>query len=105
MLPDEGAVSERALAYLRSEQTYLGRFDRRAARATARQIRKAAQLISDYPQAGQAIVMAPGVRRYVSAPYHIDYIERDGMIIVIAIRHGRQSPRGVSESDDQSFED
>ncbi|MBP1859798.1 type II toxin-antitoxin system RelE/ParE family toxin [Rhizobium herbae] len=91
--------SDRALAYLRSEQAYLARFDRRAARATARQIRKAAEIIAEYPQAGQSVPMLPSVRRYVSAPYIIDYIETGGGIVVLAIRHGRQSPR-VPDQDD-----
>ncbi|WP_426123462.1 hypothetical protein [Pararhizobium sp. PWRC1-1] len=41
--------SERALAYLKAEQAYLGRFDKRAARATARQIRKAAEILAEHP--------------------------------------------------------
>jgi len=92
--------SERALAYLKAEQTYLGRFDKRAARATARQIRKAAEILAEYPQAGQAVAIIPGVRRYVSAPYIIDYTEADGAIVVLAIRHGRQNPR-VPDANDE----
>lgn len=85
--------SDRALAYLKAEQAYLGRFDKRAARATARQIRKAAEILANHPQAGQAVAVIPGLRRYVSAPYVIDYMEIGGAIVVLAIRHGRQNPR------------
>ncbi|MBW9064181.1 type II toxin-antitoxin system RelE/ParE family toxin [Rhizobium herbae] len=92
--------SDRALAYLRSEQTYLGRFDKRAARATARQIRKAAEIIGDYPHAGEAMPMIPGVRRYVSAPYILDYVETGGAIVILAIRHGRQNPRVPDQNDE-----
>ena len=92
--------SERALAYLKAEQAYLGRFDKRAARATARQIRKVGEILAEHPQAGQAVAMIPGVRRYVSAPYVIDYIETGGAIVVLAIRHGRQNPR-VPDANDE----
>ena len=92
--------SERAMACLKAEQAYLGRFDKRAARATVRQIRKAAEIIGDYPQSGQAVPIVPGVRRYVSPPYVIDYTEIDGVIIVVAIRHGRQNPRVPDQNDE-----
>ncbi|WP_428427986.1 type II toxin-antitoxin system RelE/ParE family toxin [Pararhizobium sp.] len=85
--------SERALAYLKAEQAYLGRFDKRAASATARQIRKVAEILAEHPQAGQAVAIIPGVRRYVSPPYVIDYTETGGAIVILAIRHGRQNPR------------
>lgn len=91
--------SDRALAYLKSEQAYLGRFDKRAARATVWQIRKATEIIAAYPQAGQAVPMMRGVRRYVSAPYILDYVETDTAIIIVAIRHGRQIPRLPDQSD------
>lgn len=94
--------SERALAYLRSEQAYLRRFDRNAARAMARQIRRASEIIGEYPQAGQAVFMAPAVRRYVSVPYVLDYVEDNGAIIVIAIRHGRQNLRAPDEDADST---
>ncbi|WP_438749468.1 type II toxin-antitoxin system RelE/ParE family toxin [Pararhizobium sp. O133] len=92
--------SERALAYLRAEQAYLGRFDKRAARALVRQIRKAAEIIGEYPQSAQAVPLLPGVRRYVTAPYVIDYAERGGVIVVVAIRHGRQNPIAPDQGDD-----
>lgn len=92
--------SDRALAYLKAEQTYLGRFDKRAAKATAMQIRKAAELLAEHPQAGQAVAIIPGVRRYVSAPYVIDYIQTGGVVVVLAIRHGRQNPR-VPDANDE----
>jgi plasmid stabilization system protein ParE len=44
--------------------------------------------------------MVPGVRRYVSPPYVIDYTEIDGVIIVVAIRHGRQNPRVPDQNDE-----
>lgn len=92
--------SARALAYLKAEQAYLGRFDKRAARATVRQIRKAADILGEHPQAGQAVAIVPGVRRYVSAPYILDYIESGGAIVILAIRHGRQNPRVPEENDE-----
>lgn len=92
--------SERALAYLSAEQAYLGRFDKRAAKATARQIRKVAEVLGSHPRAGQVVSMVPGVRRYVSAPYVIDYIESGDAIVIVAIRHGRENPRVPDLTDD-----
>lgn len=96
--------SERARAYLRAEQSYLACFDKRTARATALQIRKAAQLIGAHPRAGHTVAMVPGIRRYVSPPYVIDYIYNDDTVLIVAIRHGRQNPR-VPDQDDNGFDE
>jgi len=90
-------MSDRALAYLQSEQAYLAAFDKRAARAFVHQLKSAAKLIGQYPQAGVVAEPAKGVRRYVSAPYQIDYILGDDLVIIAAIRHGRQNPRDVDD--------
>ncbi|MBB4348167.1 MULTISPECIES: type II toxin-antitoxin system RelE/ParE family toxin [Rhizobiaceae] len=88
-------LSDRALAYLKREQGYLAKFDKRVALAVVRQIRAATKLIGEHPQIGPVIDGAKGVRRYISAPYQIDYQEDDVGIMVVAIRHGRQAPREV----------
>ncbi|AYD00226.1 type II toxin-antitoxin system RelE/ParE family toxin [Neorhizobium sp. NCHU2750] len=88
-------ISDRALAYLKREQGYLAKFDRRVALAVVQQIRAAVKLIGEYPQIGPPVDGTEGVRRYVSAPYQIDYQEDEAGIMVVAIRHGRQVPRDV----------
>jgi plasmid stabilization system protein ParE len=88
-------LSDRALAYLKREQSYLARYDKRVALAVVRQIRAATKLIGEYPQIGPAVDGAEGVRRYISSPYQIDYQEDEVGIMVVAIRHGRQAPREV----------
>lgn len=88
-------LSDRALAYLRREQGYLAKFDKRVALAVVRQIKAATKMIGDYPQIGPFVDGTEGVRRYISAPYQIDYQEDEIGIMVIAIRHGRQAPREV----------
>jgi len=44
--------------------------------------------------------MVPRVRRYVSAPYILDYVETGGAIVILAIRHGRQNPRVPDQNDE-----
>jgi plasmid stabilization system protein ParE len=96
-------LSDRALAFLKQEQGYLAKFDKRVALAVVQQIRTAVKLVGEYPQVGPPVDGAEGIRRYVSAPYQIDYQLDEGGLIVVAIRHGRQSPRDV-EAGYPSFE-
>ncbi|TDK37245.1 type II toxin-antitoxin system RelE/ParE family toxin [Rhizobium deserti] len=86
-------LSDRALDFLKREQGYLAKFDKRVALAVVQQIRAAIKLVGEYPQVGPAVDGAQAVRRYVAAPYQIDYQLDDAGIIIVAIRHGRQAPR------------
>ena len=93
-----------ALLYMRAEQAYIARFNRLAAKAAVAQIRKAAAMLADHPGAGAELFLVPGVRRYVSAPYRIDYVTTGDTIIIVAIRHGRQREVEI-EGDDEGFEE
>ena len=86
-------LSDRALAFLKAEQAYLAKFDKRTALAVVQQLRRAVKLIGEHPHIGPAVDGVEGVRRFISAPYHGDYMESDGILIVVTIRHGRQAPR------------
>jgi plasmid stabilization system protein ParE len=93
-----------ALLFLRSEQAYIARFNKRAAKATVAQIGNAAKMLAEYPAAGAVLTPVPGVRRYVSAPYQIDYVIAGDAVVIVAIRHGRQNP-SMEIDDDADFEE
>lgn len=46
----------------------------------------------------------PGVLRFVMGAYLVDYEMRDELIVILAIRHGRQRPPGTPIDDDFDFE-
>lgn len=79
-----------AALFIRKEKSYLARNNRRAAAAVSVQMKKAIALIAEYPKAGPVAAPVDGIRRFVSAPYHLDYQELDDMVLIVAIRHGRQ---------------
>jgi plasmid stabilization system protein ParE len=96
--------AEEAIRYVERERAYLAQFGRRTAVAFSQQIRKAARLIGDYPHVGVSVAPAEGVRRFVSAPYHLDYIIQADSIMIISIMHGRQGPADLEKDDDDDFE-
>ena len=94
----------RAILFLRSEQSYIARFNKPAARAAIASIRKAAAMLGDYPHAGALVTAVSGVRRYTAAPYHIDYIIEKDSVIIVSIRHGRQQDPDMDVDEDDDFE-
>ena len=94
----------RAILFLRSEQSYIARFNKPAARAAIASIRKAAAMLGDYPHAGALVTAVSGVRRYTAAPYHIDYIIEQDSVIIVSIRHGRQQDPDADFDEDDDFE-
>jgi plasmid stabilization system protein ParE len=98
-------ISRDAAKYLRDERNYIGRFDARAAEATMRQIQDAFKTLAAYPNAGSLALPLEGRRRYVTAPYVIDYSLTDTAILIASIRHGRQNDPSIGIDDDLDFEE
>jgi hypothetical protein len=43
------------------------------------------------------VAPAEGVRRFVSAPYHLDYVVQADRIVVISIMHAGQGPADLEK--------
>ncbi|KKX28061.1 type II toxin-antitoxin system RelE/ParE family toxin [Rhizobium sp. LC145] len=97
-------LSEEAIRYVERERAYLAQFSRRASVAFSEQVRRAIQLIGDHPRVGTAVAPAEGIRRFVSAPYHLDYILQADRILIVSIMHARQGPADLEKDEDDVFE-
>lgn len=97
-------MSAQAAAYLLREKAYLQKANPRAAVATMRRLQAAFQMLAAHPNAGSAVLPLAGRRRFVEAPYVINYrAEKDG-ILISAIRHGRQQDPDMVLDEDDDFE-
>ena len=94
--------SDEAVRYVERERAYLAQFGRRTAVAFSEQIKKAARLIADHPRVGVVVAPAEGVRRFVTAPYHLDYVLQIDRIVIISIMHARQGPADLEKDEDVS---
>ena len=93
--------SAHAAQYLRQEHAYLARFNKTAAKMIVHQIRQSAKMLAEYPAAGLVIAPISGVRRYVNVPYHLDYVVMDDVVLIVAIRHGRQQEATIDLDEDE----
>lgn len=96
--------SQEAIRYVERERHYLAQFGRRTAVAFSDQIKKAARLIGDHPHVGVVVAPADDVRRFVSAPYNLDYVIQLDRITIVSVLHGRQGPADLDKDDDDAFE-
>jgi plasmid stabilization system protein ParE len=97
-------LSQEAIRYLERERAYLAQFGKRPSGAFSDQIKKAARLIGDHPHVGVVVAPAEGVRRFVSAPYHLDYVIEVDRIMIISILHARQGPADIEKDADDAFD-
>ncbi|MDO9417982.1 type II toxin-antitoxin system RelE/ParE family toxin [Pararhizobium sp.] len=98
-------ISPAAAAYIRAERAYLARLDKRAAASMIQQMRRTMEMLLQFPDAGKALEMPAGARRFSTAPYVLDYDVTDGILEILIIRHARQlDPNMVCDVED-SFED
>ncbi|MDE1159320.1 MAG: type II toxin-antitoxin system RelE/ParE family toxin [Neorhizobium sp.] len=97
-------LSEEAMRCIERERAYLAHFSRRAAIAFSDQIKRAGRLIQQHPRVGTSVAPVEGVRRFVSAPYHVDYVIQPGRILIVSVMHSRQGPADLDDSPDQDFE-
>lgn len=96
--------SQEAIRYIERERHYLAQFGRRTSVAFSDQIKKAARLIGDHPHVGVVVAPADEVRRFVSAPHHLDYVVQVDRIMIVPVMHGRQGPADLEKDDDDAFE-
>ena len=92
--------SQEAIRYVERERAYLAQFGRRTSIAFSEQIKKAARLIGEHSHVGVVVAPAEGVRRFVTAPYHLDYIIQVDRILIISIMHARQGPANLEKDAD-----
>jgi plasmid stabilization system protein ParE len=100
------AFSVDARAYINAEASYL------KARSPAAAVRFRASLsglkrnLADFPGLGHpnTETIAEGVFRFVMGGYLVDYEVIDGVVFVIAIRHGRQRPPNQPLDPDDDYE-
>lgn len=99
-------LSSRARDYAKSEATYLAAHRPQAARQFADSLKRLMQHLGQFPHMGQvtAEIPIPGVLRFVTGSYLVDYEVRTDTVVILAIRHGQQRPPGVAIDDDFNFE-
>lgn len=95
-------LSDEALRNIRREKSYLSVHSRRASLAFSEQVKKAVRLIGRYPDIGTTVAPVKGVRRWVSAPYHFDYVVETDRIVIVSVMHARQGPADI-DWDDNPF--
>jgi plasmid stabilization system protein ParE len=93
-------ISQEAMRYLERERAYLAQFSRRATIAFSDQIKRASRLIADHPHVGTVVAPVEGIRRFVSAPYHLDYVIRPNYVLIVSIMHARQGPADLEKDED-----
>jgi plasmid stabilization system protein ParE len=98
-------ISDEASAYLRAERAYIARFDKRAASAMILQLRQVMEMLRRFPQAGKALDVPQGVRRFSAPPYVIDYEVVDGVLGILIVRHARQNDPDIAADTRDDFED
>jgi plasmid stabilization system protein ParE len=72
--------------------------------AFSEQVKRAARLIANHPRVGIAVAPVEGIRRFVSAPYHLDYVIETDRILIVSIMHARQGPADLEKDEDDDFE-
>lgn len=92
--------SDEATRYVQRERAYLAQFGRRTAVAFSEQIKKAARLLGEHPQVGVAVAPADGIRRFVTAPYHLDYVLREDYLLIVSVLHARQGLPDLERDED-----
>lgn len=92
-------ISTRAAEFIRTEKSYLARFNKRAAADISRQFRYVARTLSDYPKAGIPVMARGDVRRFVTPPYIIEYEIHPTEVVILLIRHGRQQSPDIDKDD------
>jgi plasmid stabilization system protein ParE len=99
-------LSPEAREAVTSEARYLTSKSARAAQQFSDDLKRLRQGLSRFPEMGRTTeeIPVPGVLRFVMGPYLIDYEIRDGAVVILAFRHGRERPPGTEVDDDFDFE-
>ena len=99
-------MSDDARTYLRDEAKYLRKRSPAAAKALMAAMRKARENLAAFGELGFAKegLPIPGMRRVIVGNYLLDYEISGDVVLVVAIRHGRQMPPDMTLDDDFDFE-
>lgn len=97
-------LSADAAGCLEREKAYLMKANPRAAATTLRRLQAALRMLAAHPNAGSPVLPLAGRRRFVEAPYVIDYRVETDAILISAIRHGRQQGTVLDVDEDDDFE-
>ena len=99
-------LSPKARAFLLSEAGYLRKHSPRAAERFLERLREARRSLSHFDQLGfsQDALPVPGIRRLIVGDYVLDYFPGE-IIMIVAIRHGRQGEVAISGDDIEDFEE
>ncbi|PZN93056.1 MAG: type II toxin-antitoxin system RelE/ParE family toxin [Hyphomicrobiales bacterium] len=97
-------LSPKARAFLLSEAGYLRKHSPRAAERFLDRLREARRSLSRFDQLGfsQDALPLPGIRRLIMGDYMLDYFPGE-TIVIVAIRHGRQSEAVISSDEIEDF--
>lgn len=84
-------LSHKAADYIRQQSAYLKDRSPAAARAFARAVTRARNLLQDFPEAGNTWhgLQIAGFRTLVVDDYLIEYRADDETVDIVTIRHGR----------------
>lgn len=82
-------MAPRAVAWLEAEIAWLAERNPAAARAVLKRFRDAQRRLAEWPGMARPGIL-PGTRRLVVDSYVLTIQRRDGVIEIVAIRHGRQ---------------
>ena len=99
-------LSGSARAYLRAEAAYLRDHSPQAAATFLARMKEAERNLARFPELGRGIerLPIPGSRRLVVGDYLLDYDIAGEDIIIISIRHGRQSDVPPDTDEDADYE-
>jgi plasmid stabilization system protein ParE len=90
MVNRRARLSTSARSWLEREIEYLAGKNSSAAKRLVERIRDARSLLARHPEAARA-GQIPGTRRFVVSPYALTLRDKDGLMEIVAIRHGRQA--------------
>lgn len=98
-------VSKEAATFVRNEAAYLRRRDTHAARNFSETVRRARDILRTFDEAGNVMhgLRIKGGLTLVVDTYLFDYIREEGVVNIIAVRHGRMlqlTPSTEEESDE-----
>ncbi|TCM54353.1 plasmid stabilization system protein ParE [Rhizobium sp. PP-F2F-G48] len=95
-------VSREAADFVRNEAAYLRRRNAHAAQRFSTTVRRARDILRTFDEAGSVTHGLPirgGLTLVVDA-YLFDYLREDGVVNIIAVRHGRMLQRVPDVEDD-----
>jgi toxin ParE1/3/4 len=95
-MPRRVVFVRRARRQLNAQLAYVAERNPAAARHLRERIAAAQHQLAEFPRSAPRAT-SPGTRRLVVAPYILTYRERDSVVEIVDVRHGRQAERPVPD--------